>query len=141
MTTNGISPLTKSMHIATSAIAAQNQRVLLLSQNIANADVKATPGEAVYQRQLASFHNVFDRTIKAPLLKIKKIIRDKSDPIKEYNPGDPLADKDGYTRKPNIKATMEMVDWGEAGRSHEACLRAFERVLLMLQNTVGLLKT
>lgn len=137
---SGISALTKSLHVTTAAIIAQNQRVLILTQNIANAEVKAPPGQEVYQRQLVSFQNVFDSTIKAALLRVKKIIKVKADPIKSYNPGDPMADKDGFVRQPNIKPVDEMTDVREASRSHEANLRAFERVLMMLQNTVGLLK-
>lgn len=137
---SGISALTKSLHISTAAIIAQNQRVLVLSQNIANAEIKAAPGHDVYKRQLVSFHNVYDRKIKAPLLRVKKIIHVNDEPIKNYSPGDPMADKDGFTRQPNIKPINEMADVREASRSHESNLRAFERILMMLQNTVGLLK-
>ncbi|MES2253019.1 MAG: flagellar basal body rod C-terminal domain-containing protein [Pseudomonadota bacterium] len=140
MSDKGISPLTKSLYISTAAIVAQNQRVLVLSQNIANAEVKAMPGQEVYRRQLVSFHNVYDKKIKAPLLQVKKIIHVKADPIKSYSPGDPMADKEGFVQQPNIKPIEEMTDVREASRSHESNLRAFERILLMLQNTVGLLK-
>ena len=136
----GISALTKSLHISTAAIAAQNQRVLVLSQNIANAEVKSMPGQEVYQRQLVSFHNVYDKTIRASLLRVKKVIHVKADPIKTYSPGDPMADKDGFVHQPNIKPIEEMTDVREASRSHEANLRAFERILRMLDNTVSLLK-
>jgi flagellar basal-body rod protein FlgC len=135
-----LSPLTKSLYISTAALIAQNQRVLLLTQNIANAEVKAGPGQEVYQRQLVSFHNVFDKKIKAPLLQVKKVIKVKADPIRTYSPGDPMADKDGFVRQPNIKPTEEMTDVSEASRSHESNLRAFERILRMLENTVSLLK-
>jgi len=140
MSDKGISPLTKSLYISTAAIVAQNQRVLVLSQNIANADVKAMPGQEVYRRQLVSFHNVYDNKIKASLLQVKKIIHVQAEPIKSYSPGDPMADKEGFVRQPNIKSIEEMTDVREASRSHESNLRAFERILLMLQNTVGLLK-
>ena len=136
----GISPLTKSLHISTAAMIAQNQRVLALSQNIANADVKAMPGQDVYQRQLVSFHNVYDKTLKTMLLRVKKIIHLKADPIKNYAPGDPMADKDGFTYQPNIKPIEEMTDMREGSRSHESCIRAFERILAMLKSHVDLLR-
>ncbi len=128
------------MFVATSAIIAQNKRVLLISQNIANANVKAAPGEEVYRRQLASFEVAFDPNVKANLVRMKKIIRTKADPILTYEPGHPSAHADGFTRQPNIHQLVEMADMREAGRSHEAALRAFERVLGMFETLSSLLR-
>lgn len=135
-----LSPLTKSMFIATSAISAQNQRVLLITQNIANANVKAAPGEQVYQRQLATFESAWNPQVKANLLRVKGILKSKEPSLKTYSPGDPMADKDGFIHQPNISTILEMADMREAGRSHEAALRAFERVLGMFETLAGLLK-
>ena len=92
------------------------------------------------RRRDIGFHNVFDRRVNAPLLRVKKIIHVHDEPVKNYSPGDPMADKEGFTRQPNIKPINEMADVREASRSHESNLRAFERILMMLQNTVSLLK-
>jgi flagellar basal-body rod protein FlgC len=129
------------MFVTTSAIAAQNQRVLLLSQNIANANIKTTPGAPIYERQLAVFESAWNPQVKTNLLRVKKIMKDKSPPIKTYAPGDPMADAAGYVQQPDISPIMEMTDMRQAGRSHEAALRAFEKVLSMLQNTLSVLKS
>lgn len=138
--TTGMSPLTKSMMIATAAIKAQDQRVLLLTQNIANAQVKARPGEDAYRRQIPFFAHKKDKRLDIGLLHVKHIIHSKEEPILTYNPGDPLADENGYVKTPNISPIMEMADMREASRSHESALRAFEKVLGMLESLSSLLK-
>lgn len=134
------SSLTKAMQVATSGMQVQNQRILVISQNLANAGTRADKGEEPYQRQVISFHTVLDKKTGANLVKVKKIGKDGAPPVRVYSPGDPAADKEGYVYESNVKPMAEIADMREAGRSHEANLRAFEKILSMLQNTIGILK-
>ena len=135
-----LSPLTKAMFIATSAIESQNKRVLLLSQNVANANIIVPPDEPVYQRKIPQFSFVWNPNVKTHLLHVKKILTDSKPPVREFDPSNPLAGPDGYTKKADISSIIEMTDIREAGRSHEAALRSFEKIIGMLQNTISLLK-
>jgi flagellar basal-body rod protein FlgC len=134
------SPLIKAMYVATSGMQAQNQRVLIISQNLANAGTRAEKGEMPYQRQVISFHTVLDKKTGANLIEVKDIKKDGAPPVRIYSPGDPAADQSGYVYESNVKPMEEIADMREAGRSHEANLRAFEKILLMMQNTIGILK-
>lgn len=134
------SPLFQAMQVATSGMQVQNQRILVISQNLANSGTRAENGEQPYQRQVISFHTVLDKKTGANLVKVKRIGKDGTPPVKIYSPGDPSADKDGYVYESNVKPMGEIADMREAGRSHEANLRAFEKILLMLQNTISILK-
>ncbi|MCX7338801.1 MAG: flagellar basal body rod protein FlgC [Alphaproteobacteria bacterium] len=140
MNMNTLSPLAKAMRIATAGMQAQDQRILIISQNLANAGAKATPGTMPYQRKTISFQTVLDKKQGVELLKLKKIGRDTSPMNKSYNPHDPAANKDGYVLESNVKPMIELADMREASRSHEANLRAFEKSLSMFQNTISLLK-
>ena len=87
-----------------------------------------------------SFKTFFDKRSKSQLVALAKIEKDKSPFPKIFAPDDPAADKDGFVYESNVRAVLEMADMREAARSHEGCLKAYERILSMLQNTINLLK-
>lgn len=134
------SPLIRAMHVASNAMFAQNQRLFIISQNLSNVGVRVSPQSAPYQRQVVLFKNEFDSKLGIKLVKYKGTMKDKTPAQVIHEPGHPFADDKGNVLEPNIKSNIELADMREASRSHEACLRAFEKVLSMLQNTVSLLK-
>lgn len=137
---NKFSPLLSAMHVSSSAMQTQNQRILLISQNLAHAGMRSNPKNPPYQRQVLSFQSFFDKKLQTEVVCVKKIGKDQTPAARVYSPGDPSADKDGYVLESNVKSMIELADMREAGRSHEANLKAFEKILSMMQNTVSLLK-
>ncbi len=136
-----IPTLGRALHIATSGMIVQNKRMLVISENLANAGVRnPAPGVMPYKRRVASFKAVFDKKTRSNIVEIGKIHFDKTPFTKTYAPEDPVADKDGFVYESNVKPILEMADMREASRSHEGNLRAYERILAMLQNTINLLK-
>ncbi len=136
-----ISDLSKSLKVSTAGMGVQNKRMLVISQNMANANTKpASPNEQPYQRKTISFKNQEDMKTGLSTVLVKSIDSDTS-PFKEvYSPGDPAADEKGIVRMPNVNSMMEMMDMREAGLSHEANLRAYEKTLRMMEETIGLLR-
>ncbi|CAO5676886.1 MAG: Flagellar basal-body rod protein FlgC [Holosporales bacterium] len=133
--------LIKGLHVATSGMIAQGKRLLVITQNIANAASRSdTPGGAPYARKLVRFQSYIDKKTGANLVRVKNIKTDKTPFRKIYSPGDPGADETGHVLESNVQPLIEMADMREAGRSHEAVTKAFEKILQMLQNTIGFLK-
>ncbi len=134
--------LSESLRASTAAIVAQNKRLLVITQNLANADTKpSTPGGEPYRRKTIVLSPETDSKTGTSIVKVKKIGTDPA-PFKEvYDPKDPAADDKGYVKMPNIAPLMEMVDMREASLSHEANLRAYEKGLKMMEDTIGLLKS
>ena len=136
-----MSEFQKAMQIATSGMIAQNVRVRVISQNIANADSLATsPGGKPYQRQTVSFKNVMDRATGVEVVEIGNIGVDRSAFGRQFDPGHPAADADGYVLLPNVKALIEMVDLRQAQRSYEANLRVVDVARTMVARTLDLLR-
>lgn len=134
--------LSDGLHVATSGMIAQNKRLLIIAQNIANAGSRGEgPGGKPYARKLISFQSMLDPKTGARLVRIKNVKQDKTPFRKMYNPGDPSADESGYVLESNVQPLIEMADMRDAGRSHEASTKAFEKILQMLQNILGLLKS
>ena len=133
--------LTRALYISTSGMIVQNKRMLIVSENLANAGVKNTvAGEMPYRRRIPAFKTIYDKKKKTDLVTLGRIHHDKSPFPKVYAPDDPAADKNGYVLESNVNPILEMSDMRDAGRSHEAATKAFEKILQMLQNLLGLLK-
>ncbi|MBX3487422.1 MAG: flagellar basal body rod protein FlgC [Candidatus Paracaedibacteraceae bacterium] len=135
------STLSESLRASTSAIMAQNKRLLVITQNLANADTKpTTPGGEPYKRKTIVLSPETDSRTGTSIVKVKKISTDPK-PFKDvYDPKDPAADTNGFVKMPNIAPLMEMVDMREASLNHEANLRAYEKGLKMMEDTIGLLR-
>ena len=137
--TNG--SLLKGLYVATSGMIAQNQRTLAITQNIGNAQSRSNkPGGQPYRRKIVIFQDFYASSKEVNLVKVKRIAYDTTPPKKVYSPGDPGADKDGFVLESNVQAVGEMADMRDASRSHEAATKAFEKILQMLQSTIGVLK-
>lgn len=135
------STLTRALYTTVSGMVVQNKRMLIISENLANAGVRNTvAGESPYRRRIPSFKTYYDKKTKAHLVTLGKIHSDKTPFPKVFAPEDPAADKDGFVYESNVKSILEMADMREAVRGHEGCLKAYERILAMLQNTINLLK-
>jgi flagellar basal-body rod protein FlgC len=136
-----MSELHKAMHIAASGMLAQNVRVRVISQNIANSDSLATkPGELPYRRQTVSFRNELNRALGTNTVKVHEIGVDKSAFGSRLDPGHPASDENGYVQLPNVKRMIEMVDLRAAQRSYQANLRVVDIARTMVSRTLELLK-
>jgi flagellar basal-body rod protein FlgC len=127
--------------IAASGLRAQQGRMRVLSENIANADSTATtPGGDPYRRKIPTFVTQFDRALGAQLVRIGKIERDQSEFRTRYEPGNPAADNRGYVKLPNVNDLIETVDMREAQRSYEANLNVITATRSMIVRTLDILK-
>ncbi|MFB3102596.1 MAG: flagellar basal body rod protein FlgC [Alphaproteobacteria bacterium] len=136
-----MSEFQKAMQVATSGMIAQNIRVRVISQNIANAESLATsPGGKPYQRQTVSFKSVMDRASGVEVVEVGKIGVDRTDFGRRFDPGHPAADANGYVQLPNVKPLIEMVDLRQAQRSYEANLRVVDVARTMVARTLDLLR-
>ncbi len=127
--------------ISGSALKAQDQRMKVIAENIANAATTPSgPGQKPYQRQVITFKNEFDKALGAYKVKVDGIRADKSDFIKKYDPANPGADAQGYVMTPNVNPLVEMMDMTEANRAYQANLNVISAARGMVLNTINLLQ-
>jgi len=130
----------KSMAVAASGMRAQTDRMKVIAENIANANSTATvKGGDPYRRKIATISQDFDRELNATLVQSGKPINDKSEFKSQYDPGNPMADAQGYVKLPNVDSLVEVMDMREAQRSYEADLSVMDATKQMLAKTVDLL--
>jgi flagellar basal-body rod protein FlgC len=133
--------LATSMMIAASGMRAQSSRMRTIAENLANANSTATtPGGDPYRRKVATMTSEFDRELGATLVQSGQPSPDMSDFHMQYDPGNPVADKRGYVKMPNVNSLVEIMDMREAQSSYEADLNALDAAKGMLSRTVDLLR-
>ena len=120
---------------------AQAERLRVISENMANANSLSTvPGGEPYRRKLVTFENMMNDELGVNQVRIKDVEADRAPFGREYRPGHPAADDDGYVLTPNVNSLIEMSDMREAQRSYEANLKVIESSRTMLSRTIDLLR-
>jgi flagellar basal-body rod protein FlgC len=126
--------------ITGSALQAQDQRIKIIAENIANAGTTPSgPNQQPYRRQVISFKDEFDKALGAYKVEVAGVTQDKSDFVKKYDPSHPAADAQGYVLTSNVNPLTEMMDMSEAQRSYQANLDVLDAARGMVLKTIGLL--
>ena len=127
-----VAPNNPTMAVAASALRAQQSRMRVIAENIANANSTArTPGGEPYRRQTPVFET-------APVAGATGVVLAEVRP--EYDPSHPAADAEGYVLRPNVETLVESMDMREAQRAYEANLNVIETARSMESRTLDLLK-
>jgi flagellar basal-body rod protein FlgC len=125
--------------IATSGLRAQQARMRIIAENLANADsTSKTPGGDPYRRQAPVFEPT--KVAGGRGVKMARVEPDKTDFRQDYQPGHPSADANGYVKLPNVDSLVEALDMREAQRAYEANLNVIETTRAMEMRTLDLLK-
>jgi flagellar basal-body rod protein FlgC len=134
--------LFSTMMVSSSGMRAQTERINVIAQNAANADTAPSkPGDVPYTRKVISFKNVMDKDTGQKLVQVDKVSEDKkTEYVKKYMPGSPVADADGYVQMPNVSTIIEMMDMKEASKSYEANMGMFTQTRDMASKTIDLLR-
>lgn len=135
---NPISNTTQS--IAVSALRAQQSRMRIIAENLANANsTSKTPGGDPYRRQAPVFQAT-KVTGGGQGVRMARAEPDKAPFNSTYDPGSPSADATGYVKTPNVDPLIEALDMRDAQRAYEANLNVIEAARSMDQRTLDLLK-
>ena len=134
-----VRPHNPAMAAAAAALRAQQSRMRIIAENIANAESTATTaGGEPYRRKVPVFQaRELDGTTGVALAEVRA---DPSDFRLEYDPQHPAANAEGYVQRPNVNTLIESMDMREAQRAYEANLNVIETARAMEQRTLDLLK-
>lgn len=121
-----------SLDIGASGLTAQRLRMDTISQNIANVNTTRTENGTPYRRRTVileekdntTFSDYLTQSSKEKLIgggvRVSSIVEDASPFKRNYDPGHPDADEEGYVLLPNIDIVTEMVNMISATRTYEA---------------------
>ena len=140
--------LFSSLSVSASGMAAQRLRASLLVENIANSETTRTPEGGPYRRKDAIFSTMqvgspFASELDAQMqtgVAVTGISVDSREPEKQYLPGHPDADPNGYVAMPHMNPAEDMVDLVGANRGYQANVAAMSAVKDMIQKSIDLLR-
>ena len=128
-----------AMAVAASALKAQQGRMRIIAENIANANSTArTAGGDPYRRQVPVFRPA--KVDGAEGVAMARVEPDRKDFRSEYDPGNPAADAKGYVKLPNVDTLVEALDMKEAQRAYEANMNVIETARAMESRTLDILR-
>jgi flagellar basal-body rod protein FlgC len=134
-----VNPTSATQSIAVSALRAQQARMRIIAENLANSDsTSRTPGGDPYRRQEPIFEPT--KVAGGTGVRMSRTAPDKTAFKSVYAPGNPSADAQGYVKSPNVDPLIEAMDMREAQRAYEANLNVIETARSMDQRTLDLLK-
>jgi flagellar basal-body rod protein FlgC len=126
------------------ALDAEQTRMNVISENIANANTSRGVDGKPYQRQVVVFEAALQQAMNSdggaptPALKVARIEKDPRAPLQIYDPGNPQADKGGMVAMPNINIHEEMADLISASRAFEANLAVVKNARAMALQTLSI---
>ena len=135
----------KVFDIAGSGMAAQSVRINTVASNLANANSVSGDATNVYKAR----HPVFEAVRGAigagvrggepgAAVRVAGIVEADTPAMARYEPGNPLADANGYVYAPNVNVVEEMVDMISASRSYQNNVEVMNTSKEMLLATLRL---
>jgi flagellar basal-body rod protein FlgC len=151
---------TDAISIAASGLTAENVRMDVTSENLANADTTQAANGQPYRRQevvlqqAGGFGAALSGAMGGPVpaglpvgssaapggVQVTGIVSDPTPDQQVYDPGNPAANAQGYVSMPNVNPVGEMVDLIDESRSYQTDVTAMNTAKSMYQKTLDLLK-
>lgn len=128
--------------IAGSGLKAQNVRLNLTASNLANADSVASSEEDAYKARQPVFQTLLDKSTgslqDAGGVRTVAVLESQIEPLKSFQPGNPLSDKDGYVYFSNVNSIEEMTNMISASRSYQTNVEIMNASKKLLLETLKL---
>lgn len=140
-------PIDNIFGIAGSALNAQMARMNTVASNMANASTVAGSEKEAYRGKRTVFKAVMeeqkvqrDQTYQGGV-RIDALIDDPSPVRRMSDPGNPLADKDGFVYLSNVNEMTEMVEMMAASRSYQNNVEVVNTTRQLLMRTLDITRS
>ncbi len=134
--------LFSALDVAGSALNAQSYRLNVVASNLANANSAVGSDGQPYQAREVVFAAQPLQGPGAPVgvngVRVAAVVQSDAPAKKVYEPGNPLADKEGYVTMPNVNPVDEMVNMISASRAYQANVNVMNTTKNLLLKTLTL---
>ena len=120
------------------AMSAQLVRMNTTASNLANAGTVASSSNAAYRTMKPVFRTHFDDASGMSTVDVESVVTAGNEPAKRYDPGNPMADKDGNVWESNVDETRELVDMMETARSYQNNVEVMNTAKQLIIDTIKL---
>lgn len=124
--------------VAGRAMSAQLVRMNTTASNLANAGGVATTPDAAYRSIKPVFRTQFDAASGMSTVNVERVVTAGEEPTKRFDPGNPLADKDGNVWENAVDETRELVDMLESARTYQNNVEVMQTAKSLIIDTLKL---
>ncbi|MDE2563871.1 MAG: flagellar basal body rod protein FlgC [Sphingomonadales bacterium] len=122
--------------LAQRAMSAQLVRMNAASSNLANAGTVAGSEAQAYRPIRPVFAEDLDTASGLASVKVTGVYRSDVAPIRQHDPGNPLADRNGDVWSAPVDENAEMVEMMEASRQYQNMVEALSTAKQLMLDTV-----
>lgn len=126
------------LDIAASAMSAQMLRLNTVASNLANADSLSGSEAEAYRARQPVFAAVLDQQRATTSVAVTGIVESEAPVPKRYEPGNPLADEQGYVYGSNVNTVEEMANMIAASRAYQNNADVFSTTKTLMLRTLQL---
>ena len=132
--------------IGGSALNAQTVRMNTVASNLANAGTVATSEADACRGKRAVFKAILEDQLNGQDnnkggVQVTTISDDPAPIKKMHDPGNPMADKDGYVYLSNVNEMSEMVEMMAANRSYQNNVEVINTARQLMMRTLDIIKS
>lgn len=124
-------------NVSASAMSAQSLRLNTTASNLANADSVATKPEDVYKAREPVFQQALEANGSVGV-RVAGVTQSNAPATAKYEPGNPLANKEGYVYSSNVNPVEEMVNMLSASRSYQTNVEMMDTAKTLALRTLQL---
>lgn len=129
--------------IAGSGMTAQSMRLNVIASNLSNKDSVGKDEKSTFHAKQPIFEAVMEQTdpfSNKPALgkvRVTEIQDSKEELRKEFNPGHPFADENGFVFMPNVNPIQEMANMIDASRSYQNSVEVMQTAKNLMLKTIN----
>ncbi len=137
--------------IAGTALNAQLTRMNATASNLANAGTVATTAEEAFRAKRPMFKTIVEDMLnKADThngqdikggVRIDKLVDDPAPVRRQFDPNNPVADKDGYVYQSNVNEVSEMVEMMASARSYQNNVETVNTAKHLMMRTLDMMRS
>lgn len=126
--------------ISGSGLSAQSVRLNTVASNLANADDVSGSAKGAYRARQPVFAAVLEnaQNPNAIGVKVSQVQQSQSPIRKEYEPNNPLANKQGYVYTSNVNTVSQLANMMDASRTYQSDINVITTTQQLLMNTLKL---
>ena len=122
--------------LAAQGLSAQSVRMNAAASNLANAGNVAGSEANAYRPLRAVFAEELDKKSGLSTVRVKGVLRSNAAPIKQHDPGHPLADANGDVWAAPVDENAEMVEMLDSSRQYQNLVEALSTAKDLILQTV-----
>jgi flagellar basal-body rod protein FlgC len=139
----------RALDVSASGLAAQQARMEVIAENLANSETTRGPNGRLYRRKVVHVEAVDGAVVPVALsglraprggVRVAAVVEAGGAPRRLWQPGHPAAGPDGFVELPDVNPLLEMVDIMAATRAWEANAAAFQAARTMVGRLLDLLR-